>query len=377
MADDDGWSVAGAAKKKNTGTAKLPKQALRTGESANRTAPSNRKFPANSPSHTPVRSKNPKPKPTFEHRNDDTEYTYDASKLSWTMPAEVFDRILAKFPLLKDLNHQEYHSRWSFMRQMEYAHWFYTDDLIKELADLALKPVSAGDFFAALLQQLVVLGVHPHYSPSRYTDEWQYWQKYCKVGGVAVVRLNPTIQEWEVLMVKNNNQYFSEVSTTWPGGKADMTDTTFWQLASRELREEVSLDVTGDKDKVIAVIEGNRAVSFVLPLPFDDARFTGLKKLPSEIHSILWVPIKSLDLAAVKEPARETRPSDTAALLPKDDPKELRMAWEPKENFRRLQQIDFEVKQEGIDAWLERDPRETPIATSSTPNTPNLRSPQP
>lgn len=259
------------------------------------------------------------------------------------------------------------------MRQMEYAHWFYTDDLIKEMVDL--KPVGAGDFFASVLQHLVGLGVHPYYSPARYTDEWQYWQKYCKVGGVAVVRMNPTLNEWEVLMVKNLNQYFSEVSTTWPGGKADMEDTTFWKLATRELLEEVSLDVTNDASKVIAVIEGNRAISFVLPLPFDDPRFATIKKQPAEIHSIVWVPIKSLDLSTVKEPARETRPTDTAVQHPKDDPKDLRMAWEPKENFKRLQQIDFDVKQDALDSWLLRDPRDTPQMTSSTPSTPNPRSP--
>jgi 8-oxo-dGTP pyrophosphatase MutT (NUDIX family) len=264
---------------------------------------------------------------------------------------------------------------------MEYAHWFFTDNLIVELPDLALKPVAAGDFFAALLHQLVSLGVCPHYSPARYTDEWQYWQKNCKVGGVAIVRLNAAINEWEVLMVKNINNWFSELSTTWPAGKAELEDETFWQLATRELREEVALDVSGDKSKVVAVIEGNRAISFVLPLPFDDARFANLKKQDVEIHSIIWVPIKSLDLSTVKEPARETRVNDSAVIHPKDDPKELRMAWEPKENFKRLQQIEFETKQEGLEAWLDRDPREASPASSTnsgapTPTPSALQSPQ-
>ena len=35
-----------------------------------------------------------KSKPAFEHRNDESEYLYDPSKLSWSMPQEVFDKIM-------------------------------------------------------------------------------------------------------------------------------------------------------------------------------------------------------------------------------------------------------------------------------------------
>lgn len=87
------------------------------------------------------------------------------------------------------------------MRQMENAHWFYTDDLVNELSSLGLKDVAAGEFFAALLQKLVTFAsLNPFFSPARYTDEWQYWQKYCRVGGMTVVRLNEETKEYETLV---------------------------------------------------------------------------------------------------------------------------------------------------------------------------------
>lgn len=243
------------------------------------------------------------------------------------------------------------------MRQMENAHWYFTDDLPTELPSLGLKPVAAADFFAALLHHLVPLGVNPHYSPQRYTDEWQFWQKYCRVGGIALVRLNASTSSWEVLLAKNINTWFSELSTTWPGGKAELTDTTFWGLASRELKEEVGFEVTdADKARVVAVIEGTRALSFVIPIAFDDARIATMQKASKEIHSIIWAPVQ-MDMTNVKEPARETRSNGEGVLLTKEDPADLRMPYEFKENFKKLQQINFETKQEGIDAWLDKDPR--------------------
>lgn len=113
----------------------------------------------------------------------------------------TFSNHSVKYPALKTLNFLDYISRWSLMRQMENAHWFYTDDLVNELSSLGLKEVPALEFFAALLQQLVsVASVVPHYSPARYTDEWQYWQKYCRVGGMTVVRINEETKEYETLV---------------------------------------------------------------------------------------------------------------------------------------------------------------------------------
>ena len=44
----------------------------------------------------------PKPnKPSFENRNDDSEYIYDASKLTWTMPTDVFERIMYEIKVFK------------------------------------------------------------------------------------------------------------------------------------------------------------------------------------------------------------------------------------------------------------------------------------
>jgi hypothetical protein len=238
---------------------------------------------------------------------------------------------------------------------MERAHWHYTDDLSVELKDLGLKPVDAKDFFAAMLHQVIPLGVVPYYSPAKYTDEWQHWQKYCRVGGIALVRQEPQSKEWEVLMVKNKNNWFSELSTSWPGGKAELSDATFWDLASREIKKEVSIDVTGDKSKVVAVIEGNRAISFVIPIAYDDPRLSNIAIDEKEIHSYLWVKL-SLDLSKIKEPAKETR--ENVQSLPKEDPADLRMAWEVRENFRKLQLItSFDSPQEGLADFLERDPR--------------------
>lgn len=270
------------------------------------------------------------------------------------------------------------------MRQMENAHWYYTDDLISELPALGLKPVAAGDFFAALMQALVSseAKLNPYYSPQRYTDEWQYWQKYCRVGGMAVVRMNEETKEYETLMVKNLNKWFSELCTTWPGGKAELGDTSFWQLAVREAKEEVGLDLSGDRSKVVAVLEGNRATQVVLVLPHDDSRLSELKKQDTEVHSIVWVPIASLDLATIKDPARETRPNDTGVILPKDDPKDLRMPWEVRELFKKLQSLSFDAPTaEGFDTLLDQDPcvstvshsqSHTPVASPA----PSLRSSQ-
>lgn len=356
---DDGWIVKGAPKKKpGVSPNKAAGPAPRTGESANRNSPSGKKFPASSPSHGANRSKPAKPKPTFEHRNDEDQFQYDDSKLSWKVPQEIFERIITKFPEIKTLTYGDYTSRWAFMRSMERSHWYYTDDLIVELKEQGLKPVDSRDFFSAMLHALVShAGLVPYYSPAKYTDEWQHWQKYCRVGGIALVRQEPESKEWEVLMVKNKNNWFSELSTSWPGGKAELTDATFWELASRELKEETNIDVSGDKSKVCAVIEGNRAISFVIPIAYDDARLSNIVLEEKEIHSSVWVKL-SLDLSKIKEPAKETRDNSTSVLLPKEDPADLRMAWEVRENFRKLQLLNaFDTPQEGLAEFLERDPR--------------------
>lgn len=259
------------------------------------------------------------------------------------------------------------------MRQLEYAHWYYTDDLITEMADFGLKAVSASEFFSAMLHQLQQFGINPYFSPDKYTHEWQYWQKYCRVGSVAVVRLNPQNDGWETLMVKNKNKWFSELSTTWPGGKAELEDVSFWHLAARELKEEVNLDVFADRSRVVAVIEVSRVVTAVLPLPFDDPRFNDLKLQEAEVDSFIWVPL-SLSLPTVKEPAKETRPSDNGTTLPKEDPKDLRMPWEAKEHFKKLQQIHaetkFETKQDNVEEILSRDPRSWNAHSTSAPQSP-------
>src|SRR6266550_2471933 len=224
------------------------------------------------------------------------------------------------------------------MQNMEKAHWYYTDDLIPELHDLNLKPVEECEFYKSLLHVLVKLNVHPYYSPDRYMDEWQYWQKNCRVGSVAIVRQNPYTMQWETLVVKNYNKWFYQLNTTWPGGKADITDTTLWELATRELKEELDLDVTADKAKVVNVIYGQRATSFVLPLAYDDIRLTRLVKQNVEIHSFLWIPL-SPDAIEVRLPTKERRDNTKGVQLVKENPPYLCMAWEMKEAFEKLRKI--------------------------------------
>lgn len=173
-------------------------------------------------------------------------------------------------------------------------------------------------------------------------------------------------------MVKNVNKWFAELSTTWPGGKAELEDTSFWSLAVREMKQEASLDLTGDREKVVAVLEGNRATQVVIVLDHNDSRFSSLKPKENDIHSVFWVPISQLDLTTVKEPAKESRPADpsTGAAPAKEDPKELRMPWEVKELFKKLQGVDFEQRQEGIEFALDLDPRST-LVTQSNPPTPS------
>lgn len=265
-----------------------------------------------------------------------------------------------KFPALKKLEYTDRNSRWHFMHQAEQAHWYYTDDLPQLLPDLYLPPIRNVDFFAALIQSLVVAyNLHPHYSPLRYKDEWQYWQKNCRVGSIALVRQHPETRVWENLLVKNNNPWFYQLNSTWPGGKAELNDVTFWDLACREMKEELSLDVSGDKSRVIGVIEGDRAISFVLPIAYDDPRLSALIEQKKEIHSYFWTPV-DMDIHTVKLPAKEYRDTSTSVQHPKEDPPYICMAWSMKESFKKLQHIDsFETKQDqdAIDQWLERDPR--------------------
>lgn len=262
------------------------------------------------------------------------------------------------------------------MRQLENAHWHYTDDLSVELAHLNLKPVSASDFFAGVLHELSKQGVKPIYSPARYTDEWQYWQKHCRVGTLALVKYED--ERWSVLMVKTLSTWYSEVNTAFVGSKAEVSDTTFWTLACRELKEKVGFEATEeDEKKVVLAIEGPRAITFVLPLAADDARLAALSPKTPDVHSVIWVPIHAIDLTRVKEPARETKSAPqtpitsltssapttpsapTAPTSPiKEDPEELRMTWEVKENLKKLQLYStFDNKQDGLQDVLKRDPR--------------------
>jgi hypothetical protein len=243
------------------------------------------------------------------------------------------------------------------MQQAEKSHWYYTDDLILELADLNLRPIEEGEFYKSLLHELAKSDVQPYYSPSRYTDEWQYWQKNCRVGSVAIVRQNPKTMVWETLLVKNINKWFYQLNTTWPGGKAYITDLTLWDLATRELKEELDLDVVADKAKVVNVIYGQRATSFVLPLPYDDERLTRLVKQDAEVHSFLWVPVSD-DSIEVRLTSKEYRDNTKGVQLVKENPSHLCMAWEMKEAFEKLQKIgSFETKNDEVDLWLDRDPR--------------------
>lgn len=270
------------------------------------------------------------------------------------------------------------------MRQMENAHWHYTDDLVGELAHLNLKPVSASDFFAGMLHELSKQGVKPTYSPSRYTDEWQYWQKHCRVGTLALAKQDEN-QQWCLLMVKTLSSWYSEVSTAFVGSKAEVNDTTFWGLVTRELKDKLGFDATEEDEKKVSLsIEGPRAVTFVLPLASDDPRLAALTPKSADIHSLIWVPVHATDLTRVKEPARENKstpstpstpaasPANSAPVTPsssgfipiptspvsKDDPSDLRMTWEVKENFKKLQLYStFENKQDGLQDVLKRDPR--------------------
>lgn len=175
-------------------------------------------------------------------------------------------------------------------------------------------------------------------------------------------------------MVKNVNKWFAELSTTWPGSKAELEDNSFWALAVREMKVETGLDLSGDRTRVAAVLEGNRATQVVVVLDANDSRFATMKPKDGDIHSIFWVPISQLDLTTVKEPAKETRPADasTGASPAKEDPKEFRMPWEVKELFKKLQSVDLTQRQEGLEISLDLDPRSTLVSHSqSNPPTPS------
>lgn len=175
-------------------------------------------------------------------------------------------------------------------------------------------------------------------------------------------------------MVKNMNKWFAELSTVWPAGKAELEDGSFWNLALREMKNETGLDLTGERSRVVSVLEGNRATQIVVVLDHNDARFATMKPKEGEIHSVFWVPVSQLELTTVKEPAKETRPADpaTGAAPAKEDPKDLRMPWEVKELFKKLQSVDFTQRQEGLEISLDLDPRSTLVTHSqSNPPTPS------
>lgn len=244
------------------------------------------------------------------------------------------------------------------MSELQKAHWFYLDHLRQELG---LSAVGEFDFFRSALYHLAMRGVDPFYDPQKYVGEWEHWTRYCMVGGAALIRLAPSGQ-WEVLMVKCYKTHLAELSSTWAGGKADPTDATLWETCVREVLEEIGLDLSADRHKVVAVIENRRVFNAVIPMNYNDPRLHNLTMKAVEIHEIVWSPI-SLNIDTVKVPRRvQGHVADDGIMREKANPTELRMPADFQNSYRMLQDLHrqgvFEHPLPNVDEVLNQDPKE-------------------
>lgn len=244
------------------------------------------------------------------------------------------------------------------MSELQKAHWFFLDHLRHEFG---LSTVGEHEFWTSSLYHLAMIGIDPFISPSHYIREWEDWSRYCMVGGAALVRQAPD-GNWEVLMVKCYKSQLAELSSTWAGGKADPTDATLWETCVREVIEEIGLDLTNDRSKVVAVIENRRVFNAVIPLDYDDPRLSSLTMKAFEIHEIVWSPV-SLNIDDIRKPrAIQGRVADDGVARTKENPKELRMPADFQNSYRMLQDLHhrgvFQSKLPNVDEILDQDPKE-------------------
>lgn len=263
-----------------------------------------------------------------------------------------------KFPTITKLDYNSSLSRLEVMSELQKAHWHFLDHLRQEFG---LGAIGEHDFWSSALYHLAMKGVDPFHAPSRYINEWEDWSRHCMVGGAAIVRQAPS-GEWEVLMVKCYKSQLAELSSTWAGGKADPTDATLWETCVREVFEEIGLDLTNDRDKVVAVIENRRVFNAVIPLDYHDPRLANLTMKAFEIHEIVWSPV-SLNIDEIRKPrAIEGRVTDDGIARTKENPKELRMPWDFQQSYRMLQGLQqrgvFSQKLDNVDEILDQDPKD-------------------
>lgn len=244
------------------------------------------------------------------------------------------------------------------MSELQKAHWYFLDHLRQ---DFQLSAIGEHEFWTSCLYGLATMGVDPFYKPMKYISEWEDWSRYCMVGGAALVRQAPN-GEWEVLMVKCYKTHFAELSSTWAGGKADPTDHTLWETCVREVIEEIGLDLTNDRSKVVAVIENRRVFNAVIPMDYNDPRLSSLKMKAFEIHEIVWAPL-SLNIDHIQKPRMlKGRIVDDGVTKTKENPAELRMPGDFQNSFRMLQDLHrdgvFHSKLPNVDDILDQDPKE-------------------
>jgi hypothetical protein len=275
------------------------------------------------------------------------------------MPDVIFERTLEKFPSIRNLNYASDMSRLEVMSELQKAHWHFLDDLAKEFG---LESVGEQAFFSSALYRIAMIGVDPFYSPSQYISEWETWTTQCMVGGAALIRFHPVASQWEVLMVKCYKPHLSELSSTWAGGKADPTDDTLWATCVREVFEEIGLDITPDRSKVVAVIENRRVFNAVIPFDYNDPRLQQLSMKAFEIQEIVWVPV-SINIDEIKMPQKiHGRIEDDGIMKAKRNPNELRMPPDFQNSFRMLQDL---LRQNiianpspNVDQVLNQDPKQ-------------------
>lgn len=244
------------------------------------------------------------------------------------------------------------------MSELQKAHWFFLDVIAKELV---LEAVGEEDFWTSALYHLAKRGVDPFHSPSLYIQEWNRWTKWIMVGGAAIVRCAPN-GVWEVLMVKCYKRHYKEYSATWAGGKADPTDKDLWATCVREVDEEIGMDISGDRNKVVAVIINRKVHNAVIVVDYDDPRLNNLKKKDIEIHEIVWAPVLlNVDLIRAPTKVRDVE-KDDGKVREKKDSNELRMPNDFQQSFRMLQDLYhrgvFFKPSVDVDYILSQDPKE-------------------
>lgn len=251
------------------------------------------------------------------------------------------------------------------MAALQRSYWHYSDILVPPRK---IQAISEELFYSSLLYYIASLGTDPFHSPSFYTSEWEVWLRFGMVGGATIVRQGPN--GLEVLMVKCYKPQFSELSSTFPGGKADPTDKTLWDVMVREVQEEIQLDISTDRSSVVYVIQNKRVFNAVFVVDYHDERFSKLKMKAFEIKEIAWAPV-FLDLSKIKPPAKLQHVStfEDGVVRNKSNPKEFRMPRDFQGSYSILQSIAssgqlFASPAENVEYLLNMSPLQYQIDTA-------------